>query len=228
LADPGKKRLCIAVDGPASSGKGTVARHVAEVLGYQYVDTGAMYRVVALVAQQRGVPWHQEDGLTALAVRLQFRFEWDEDLLRILVDGKDVTSAIRSEEIGQGASAVSRLPGVRQALLGLQQGLGHDGGVVMDGRDIGTVVLPDAELKVFLDADVEERALRRHEELLRKGEQVHYHDVLHALEARDSQDRNRAVAPLKAADDAVHIDTTKLTIRQAIDRVLELAHQRGA
>lgn len=223
-----RSKLTIAVDGPGSSGKGTVARNIARVLGYQYVDTGAMYRAVALVAKDRGVAWDDEPDLEKLASSLRFRFDWDGDLLRVFVDGREVTRDIRQEDIGGGASAVSKLPAVRAALLGLQRALGAEGGVVMDGRDIGTVVLPDADLKVFLDARLEERALRRHEELLRKGEQAHYEDVLHALEARDRQDSERPVAPLKQADDAVYVDTTDLTIRQAIDAVLALARERGA
>lgn len=226
--EPHRERLTIAVDGPASSGKGTVARNVAHVLGYQYVDTGAMYRAVALVAKGRGVAWDAEGALAELAAGLHFRFDWDGDLLRVFVDDHEVTRDIRLEDIGEGASAVSKLPKVRAALLDLQRGLGAEGGVVMDGRDIGTVVLPDADLKVYLDADLQERALRRHEELLRKGEQVRYDDVLEALAARDRQDSERAVAPLKQADDAVYVDTTNLTIRQAIDTVLALARERGA
>jgi cytidylate kinase len=218
--------IAIAVDGPASSGKGTVARGVARALGYQYVDTGSMYRSVALIALQRGMDLRGERELTALAERLQFQFVWDGDILRVVVDGIDVTSQIRRDEVGRGASDVSTLPGVRAALLGLQRALGHQGGVVMDGRDIGTVVLPDAQLKVFLDADLDERARRRHDELLRRGEVIHYTDVRDALAARDKQDTERAVAPLKAAADAVHVDTSQLTIREATDLVLALARDR--
>ncbi len=214
------RRLVIAVDGPASSGKGTVARGVARALGYQYVDTGAMYRAVALTAEKRGVSWEDGPALAALAAGLDFRFSWDGDVLRVEVDGRDLTSALRREGFGRGASAVSALPEVRAALLARQRDLGRQGGVVMDGRDIGTVVLPDADLKVYLDADLEERALRRHEELLRRGTVVSYQEVLDALAARDAQDRERPVAPLRQADDAVYLDTTRLSIRQAIDAVL--------
>lgn len=218
--------LCIAVDGPGSSGKGTVARAAARALGYQYVDTGAMYRAVALVARQRGIPWDDGPALALLAERLSFTFSWDEDLLRIAVDGRDVTRAIRADDIGLGASVVSRFPEVRAALLQLQRALAADGGVVMDGRDIGTVVLPHADLKVFLDAGVEERARRRHEELLRQGESVHYAEVLEALELRDRQDRERPVAPLLPAPDAVIVDTTDLTVRQATQALLDLVAGR--
>jgi cytidylate kinase len=219
--------LTIAVDGPGSSGKGTVARGVARSLGYQYVDTGAMYRCVALLARRRGVAWDDEFRLTRLAEGLRFRFTWDGDVLKVEVDGEDLTRAIREDEIGQGASRVSTFPKVRAALLGLQRALGAGGGVVMDGRDIGTVVLPDADLKVFLDASLEERARRRFEELVRRGELVHLDDVRRALDARDRQDRERAVAPLVAAPDAVHVDTTELTIPRAIEVLLGLARARA-
>lgn len=214
--------LTVAVDGPGSSGKGTVARAVARALGYQYVDTGAMYRAVALVARHLGVDWNDGPALAALAARLRFAFEWDEDVLRVRVDDRDVTRAIRADDIGSGASSVSRHPEVRAALLGLQRALGARGGVVMDGRDIGTVVLPEADLKVFLEASLEERARRRHEELVRRGELVHYQVVRDALDARDRQDRERAAAPLRPAADAVVVDTTDLTIREATDRLLGL------
>lgn len=220
--------ITIAVDGPASSGKGTVARGVARALGYQYIDTGAMYRAVALVARERGVGWRDEDGVAALAAALVFRFLWDGDVLRVHVDGRDITRELRQDDVGKGASDVSALPKVRAALLTLQRELGRRGGIVMDGRDIGTVVLPDAELKVFLDADPDERARRRHEELIRRGAVVSYQQVRDALEARDKQDRERPVAPLCQAADAVYLDTTNLTIRQATDAVLALAHERGA
>lgn len=220
------RRLTIAVDGPGSSGKGTVARGVARALGYQYVDTGALYRTVALLAQRRGISWSDEPALTALARELAFRFHWDGEVLRVEVDGEDVTSAIRRDEIGRGASDISVLPGVREALLEQQRILGAEGGVVMDGRDIGTVVLPEADLKVYLDAGLDERARRRHEELLRRGEVVGYAEVREALERRDRQDREREVAPLRQAADAVYVDTTDLTIRQAIDVLLELARER--
>jgi cytidylate kinase len=221
--------ISIAIDGPASSGKGTVARGVARALHYHYVDTGAMYRAVALVALRRGVPWEDSEELGALASGLHFRFEWDDDdVLHVIVDGEDVTRAIREDALGTGASTVSRHPEVREALLGLQRALGKQGAVVMDGRDIGTVVLPGAELKVYLDADLDERARRRHDELLRRGESYTFDDVRSALRARDRQDSERAAAPLRVAEDAVVVDTTELSIPQAIRKVLELAHERGA
>jgi cytidylate kinase len=222
------RRINIAIDGPAGAGKGTVARGVARALGYAYVDTGAMYRAVALAAKARGVEWTDADGVAAVARGLAFAFPWDGDVLRVVVDDDDVTSAIRSDEAGRGASVVSAHPPVRAALLGLQRALGHQGGVVMDGRDIGTVVIPDAELKVFLEADLDERARRRHEELLERGVVVSFHEVRDSIATRDRQDASRDTAPMVAAADAQHVDTTNLTIRQAIDRVLGLAVGRIA
>lgn len=223
-----KRGLTIAVDGPGSAGKGSVARGVAKALGYQYVDTGAMYRAVALFARRHGVSWDDAEGVAEIARRLRFAFDWDGDVLRVEVDGEDVTREIRADEVGQGASRVSTHPQVRSALLALQRALGERGGVVMDGRDIGTVVLPDADLKVFLDASLDERARRRHEELVRRGEAVHFAEVRAALEARDRQDRHRAVAPLVAAEDAMVVDTTDLTIRNAVDALLALVAERLA
>jgi cytidylate kinase len=215
--------ITIAVDGPASSGKGTVARAVARELGYAYVDTGAMYRAVALCAERRGVSWEDENALAALASGLRFRFSWRGELLRVEVDGEDVTSEIRLDQYGTGASRVSRQPAVRLALLGLQRALGAAGGVVMDGRDIGTVVLPDAELKIYLDADVHERARRRYEEILRRGEAVVLEQVLAAMVERDRLDMQRDVAPLRPADDAVVIDSTGRTPQAVTEQVLVLA-----
>lgn len=219
--------LTIAVDGPGSSGKGSVARGVARALAYQYVDTGAMYRAVALTARSRGVDWDDAEGVADIARTLRFTFDWDRDVLRVVVDGRDLTRDIRADDVGQGASRVSRYPAVRDALLGLQRSLGEQGGVVMDGRDIGTVVLPHADLKVFLDASLDERARRRHEELVRRGETAHLTDVRDGLEMRDRQDRERDTAPLCAAPDAVILDTTNLTIGQAIDRLLALVATRS-
>ncbi len=220
--------IAIAVDGPGSSGKGTVARGVARALGYQYIDTGAMYRAVALLAKDRSISWTDGPAVAKLAAGLRFQFSWDGDILRMRVDGQDLTTAIRKDDIGRGASDISVHPEVRTALLSLQQGLGREGAVVMDGRDIGTVVLPEARLKIFLDAELEERARRRHDEMIRRGELASYQDVYAALEARDRQDRERKVAPLTQAKDAVYIDTSQLTIREATEVVLALARARGA
>ena len=220
--------ITIAIDGPASSGKGTVARGVARALDYRYVDTGALYRAVALRADREGVSWDDGAGCAAVAAGLRFDFRWEDEVLRVLVDGEDVTGSIRTAEAGLGASAVSRHGEVRQALLRLQRELGAEGGVVMDGRDIGTVVLPEATLKIYLDADVEERARRRHEELVRRGDSPGFAAVRAQLITRDKQDMEREIAPLRAAEDAVRLDSTELTIPQAVDRVLAIARRRGA
>jgi len=217
-----KRRFVIAVDGPSASGKGTAARGVAMALGYTYVDTGALYRAVALVAKRRGVPWDDAARVSDLARSLRLVFDWDEGALRLQADGDDVTRDIRTDDIGQGASLVSRYAGVRDALLDLQRGLAANGGIVMDGRDIGTVVLPGADLKVYLDATLDERVRRRHEELLRRGETVSVAEVRDALLNRDRQDTERAIAPLRVSPDAVLVDTTDLTVRQAVDALLAL------
>lgn len=212
------RELTIAIDGPASSGKGTVARRVAESLAYAYVDTGAMYRAVGLHALRTGVDPTDAEGTTSIAESLRFGFDWHKGKLRVLSGRDDITVAIRNEWVGSAASAVAVHPGVRTALLQTQRDLGAGGGVVMDGRDIGTVVLPDADLKIFLDAALEERARRRHAELPGST----YEGVRDELEARDAQDSGRQTAPLRQADDAVHLDTTGLSIDEVVERVLGL------
>jgi cytidylate kinase len=214
--------LSIAIDGPASSGKGTVARLVAQKLGLPYVDTGAMYRSVGLCALRAGLSTRDEARVGALAASLSFEFGWDGSILQVRVNGEDVTSAIRTEEVGRAASDVAVLPGVRIALLDLQRGLARSG-AVMDGRDIGTVVLPDADLKIYLDASAEVRAQRRRDELATRGDVRTLESVLHDIVARDAQDSGREHAPLRAADDAIRIDSTRRTPNEVVDRVLELA-----
>lgn len=217
----------IAIDGPASSGKGTAARAVARALGHAYVDTGAIYRAVAWSAARRGVSWDDAEALGALAAQLDLGFSWDGSRLVVSVDGQDVTDAIRTAEMGTGASAVSRHPQVRDALMDLQRGLAAKGGVVMDGRDIGTVVLPDADLKIYLDASVDERARRRHAELRARGEDVGLDAIRSTIEARDRQDRERAVAPLRVADDAVVVDSTGRSPESVVAEVIALARACG-
>jgi len=210
----------IAIDGPASSGKGTVARKVAVALDYSYIDSGAMYRAVALFARRRRVPWDDGAALTVLAADLAFAFSWKGEWLQLTVGGEDVTEQLRDEAIGNGASQVSAHPGVRSALLGLQRDLAAKGGVVMDGRDIGSVVLPDAQLKVFLDASVEERATRRTAELRGRGLAADLRKIEAEIVARDHQDRNRPTAPLIQTEDAVYIDTTGRTAEQAAQEIV--------
>lgn len=218
----------IAIDGPAASGKGTVARAVAQHLGYRYLDTGAMYRAVALQVDRLGLDWTDEAAVGPVAEELDLDFRWSGGEPRVLLQGADVSLAIRTHRVGEGASAVAVHPRVRRAMVALQQRLAASGGVVVDGRDIGTVVLPGAELKIFLDADLGERARRRTDELVERGQDADLDHVRDALAARDHQDSTRAVGPLRAAQDAVHLDTTGLDIDQVVQRVLQLAVQRGA
>ena len=221
------ERIRIAIDGPASSGKGTVARMVAQALDFAYIDSGAMYRTVALVASETGVTLTDGDALEALIDTLSFDFRWNGESLQVVVNGRNVSDAIRLEHVGRGASDVAVLPQVRRSLLGRQRALAAGGGVVMDGRDIGTVVLPDAELKIFLDASVEERATRRHRELQQRQKPVAYAQLVTEIQSRDEQDRNRATAPLKQADDAVYLDTTHLSPTHAAERIVEIARRRA-
>lgn len=222
------RRLRIAIDGPAASGKGTVARGLAAALGYTYVDTGTLYRTLALRADQLGVAWDDEPALSEIAATLPVELSWDGERLFVILDGVDVSQAIRAETVGQGASAVAVLPGVRAALLNLQQRMGDAGGVVMDGRDIGSVVMPGAELKVYLDASLEERATRRLLELQARGLAADFDQLCREVAARDAQDSGRAVAPLRVLPDSWRLDTTGMGPEQVLAAVLAEAHRRGA
>ena len=207
----------IAVDGPAASGKGTVAAGVARALGFRLLDSGSLYRLVAVKALRAGVPLDAADALAGLAAGLDACFAGG----RVLLDGHDVTEAIRTEDAGVAASRVAVHPAVRAALLARQRAFREPPGLVADGRDMGTVVFPDAPVKVFVTASVEERARRRHKQLIEKGISVTLESLLRELQERDARDAARSAAPLKAADDAVILDTTDLTIDQAIAFVLE-------
>ncbi len=228
-----RKGVIVAIDGPAGAGKSTVARRLADALGYILVDTGAMYRSVALAAQRSGIAWNDAVGLGGLARGLVARhaltFERDPQLgVRVKLAGEDVSDAIRTPDIAQGASTVSSHPEVRAALLDLQRQAGEVGGVVLEGRDIGTVVFPQAEVKFFLTASAETRARRRHDELVAKGQNVTYEETLEDVKRRDAQDSGRAVAPLKQADDAVLVDSTALSIEATVANMLERVRKVGA
>ncbi len=221
---PVVKRLVVAVDGPAGAGKGTIARATARALGYRHVDTGAMYRAVAWLALDRGIPLESADAVMALA--RDAVFEMPEGHIRI--DGHDVSGRIRTPDMDRAAALVARNGAVREVLVERQRALGRDGGVVMEGRDIGTVVFPGAELKIYLDASPDERARRRASDATHTGGQqgsVAY--VAEGLAARDRSDSTRSVAPLVRADDAVYIDTTGMPVNDVIARVLALVHEKA-
>jgi len=216
----------VAIDGPVGAGKSTVARGVAQRLRFRYVDTGAMYRSVAWAVLQRGVSLSDERAVTALARSVRIDFVTDPLGQRVLVDGVDVTEAIRTPQVSDGASIVSVYPGLREAMVTIQRRLGVDGGVVMEGRDIGTVVFPDAEIKVFLDASLDERARRRFEELKARGAGVDLESVRKAEEERDRRDRTRNHSPLRAAPDAVVIDSTGVPADEVVARIVQLVQRR--
>lgn len=216
----------IAIDGPAGAGKSTIGALVAERLGYLFLDTGAMYRAVALAALDRGVDPDAAPALKKLAQEIRITIGpptvRDGRAYTVLLDGKDVTWEIRDARIDRVVSQVARVPGVREAMLEQQRGLAARGRVVMVGRDIGTVVLPDAERKIFLTASAAERARRREEELAARGEQRPRQELLHEILRRDQLDSERPVAPLRAADDAIVVETDGQSVGQALDRVLSV------
>lgn len=216
----------IAIDGPAGAGKSTVARLVAKKLGLTYLDTGAMYRALTWKALQHGIPL-TEESLVDLARNTEISFvqEPERDTPRVFCDDTDVTEQIRSPGVSSRVSLVSSFPGVRQELTQLQRKYAAKGGIVMDGRDIGTVVMPNASFKFFLTASLEERSRRRYEELKNKGIPVDQAAVYQEIKARDEADQNRAVAPLAVAEDAVIIDTTNLSIEQVVELII--AHCKG-
>jgi cytidylate kinase len=220
-----RTRPIVAIDGPAGAGKSTVARRLADALAYVLVDTGAMYRVVALAAKRAGVEWSDGAKLAELAGGLvethALSFERDPGLgIRVKLSGEDVSDAIRTPDMAQGASTVSAHPEVRSVLLELQRMAGRAGGVVLEGRDIGTVVFPDAEVKFFLTASAEVRAARRHAELVAKGQAITLEETLSDVKRRDAQDEGRAVAPLKRADGALLVDSTDLSFEETVAKML--------
>jgi cytidylate kinase len=214
----------VALDGPVASGKSTVARAVAAALGFVYLDTGAMYRAVGLLAAEAGVPLDDEDAIVAVACATELRFD---AAGRLHADGRDVSHAIRTLEAGSAASKVSAIPGVRRHLVDQQRALARDTDIVMEGRDIGTNVFPDAEVKVYLTAHPEVRAGRRQAEMQARGDGVDFAEVLAALHERDERDSTREVAPLRKAPDAVEIDTSTMTFAEVVEAVLDLVDAKA-
>ena len=213
----------IAIDGPAGAGKSTIARAVAKKLGFVYVDTGAMYRALALFFLRRGISGDDVETISSLCPDIRISLDYDsEGQQQMYLNGENVTSMIRQEEVGKMASVTSAIPAVRSALLSLQRQLAKESNVLMDGRDIGTHVLVDATLKIFLTASVDVRARRRYDELTQKGEECDFDQIRKDIEQRDHQDMTREISPLYQAEDAVAIDSSSLTIDQVIDRVIEL------
>ena len=229
---PRSRPRVIAVDGSAASGKSTVGRRLAARLGYPFLDTGIMYRAITYAALQRGTALSDDDALSKLAASVQIAVglpaAGSDGSATITVDGEDVTSRLRGAAVEESVSLVSRVPGVRDALVRKQREIAAGLEIVMAGRDIGTVVLPEADLKVYLDASLEERAARRHREFARLGRGVTEEEVLQDIRRRDQIDSQRAVSPLRPADDAVIIDTDGLTLDEVMDRVLALVESGNA
>lgn len=223
------KEPVITIDGASGTGKGTVSQILATRLGWNFLDSGALYRVLALAAQKHSVALDNEKALEVLGEHLDVQFVALENRAsRIILEGEDVTDIIRTEKIGNAASQVAALPAVRASLLSRQRAFREAPGLVADGRDMGTVVFPDAELKIFLTASPEERALRRYNQLKERGISVTLSDLIKELRERDRRDQERTVAPLKPAEDAVRIDTDRLTVDQVVERVLSEIKQKKA
>lgn len=223
---PQKKRWTIAIDGPSGAGKSTVAKSLAKRLGYVYIDTGAMYRAVALRAREKGILPENEKALNRLASSLHISFITEKEKTRVLCNGEDITEAIRVPEISRLASDISKMKGVRETLVQMQREMGKEGGVVLEGRDIGTVVFPGAEVKFYLDAETGERAKRRFYELVEKGVRVSLEETLEDVEKRDYNDMHRTFSPLKKADDAVIIDSTRRLAEEVVEEMARIVRER--
>lgn len=219
--------ISVAIDGPAGAGKSTIARAVAKELGYIYVDTGALYRAIGLYASINNIGTTDAEALEPRLNEIKLEIRHIDGEQRVFMNGRDVSVEIRMPEMGMAASNVSAIPAVRLFLLDLQRDMAKRQNVVMDGRDIGTVVLPDATVKIYLTASVKERARRRYDEHLAKGQQVSYNKVLEDMQKRDYNDTNREIAPLKQADDAVLLDTTGFALEKSINKVIEIAREHA-
>ena len=220
------KKIVVAIDGPAGAGKSTIAKLAAEKLGYAYIDTGAMYRSVAWKFLQTGKAF-DEDFISGLSKIMLIDFKPEAKINRVFVDGTEVTDAIRTPEVTAIVSRVAAIGAVREAMVDQQRRMGEAGGVLMDGRDIGTVVFPNAQLKIFLTASVEERARRRYAEMVAKGQQVDLKQLQADIAERDKQDSERAISPLRQAEDALLLDTSDMGISEVTDRILQLVQERA-
>jgi len=218
----------ITVDGPSGAGKGTLCMLLADKLGFHLLDSGAIYRVLALAAIHHGVDTESEDALVPLATHLDVQFIAEGDLVKVILEGEDVSGELRKEETGMAASKVAALPRVREALLRRQRAFSAAPGLVADGRDMGTVVFPEAEAKIFLDASAGERATRRLKQLQQKGLDVKFDDLLSEIQERDDRDRNRPVAPLRPAEDALVLDSTSMNIEQVVEKALHYIESKLA
>jgi cytidylate kinase len=212
--------VIIAIDGPSGAGKGTLSQLVAKHLGYHLLDSGALYRLVALSALNQSVDLHDEQAIAEIASQLRVKFDVAGDSTRIVLDEENVTDAIRHENVSMSASVVAAYPKVRAALLQRQKDFAQAPGLVADGRDMGTTVFPDAQIKIFLTASAEARAERRFKQLQQKGVEVNMAELVSDIKARDDRDTQRATSPLKPADDALVLDSTSLTIEQVLDTIL--------
>jgi cytidylate kinase len=218
----------VTVDGPSGAGKGTLCMLLSKKLGFQLLDSGAIYRVLALAAIHHGVDTESEDALVPLATHLDVQFVAEGDLVKVILEGEDVSKELRKEETGMAASKVAALPRVREALLRRQRAFEAAPGLVADGRDMGTVVFPNAKAKIFLDASAEERAHRRLKQLQDKGLDVRFDDLLSEIQERDDRDRNRPVAPLRPAEDALVLDSTSMSIDEVVEKALQYIESKLA
>jgi len=220
------KKLVIAIDGPAGAGKSSISKALTLKLGYSLLDTGAIYRSLAWKANEKNVSWQNEEELAVLAEELDIAFKLMGDKNHVFLGSQDISNEIRTPEISKGASLVSSHPKVRKALLGLQRKLGTSGGIIAEGRDVGTVVFPSADIKFFLTASSKERAKRRTQELKKNGKSAEFSNVLKEIEERDRRDSSRDCAPLKAADDAIMIDSSSLTLDEVLEKMISAINER--
>jgi cytidylate kinase len=220
------RRLTIAIDGPSGAGKSTVAKSLARCLGYVYIDTGAMYRSLGLRVKEKGISPEDELTVRQLALSLHIRFVTEGEQTRVFCEGEDITEAIRTPEMSRLASSISKQKGVRDALVHMQREMGKEGGVVLEGRDIGTVVFPDADVKFYLDAEGDERTRRRYDELLEKGVRVDLEETRRELLQRDYEDTHRIYSPLKKATDAIFIDSTHRSVEEVVKEMTRILQEK--